>query len=609
MVQQTAKQVTVEWTAQQLASSSVYIPCEPAPVVSFAAEELRRYLCRIIGRMLPLCSAVTVPPAAVAIAQNEPPVTLATGTPMPRGFRISPGPDTISVHAANPETVLQGIYRFLEGFGCIWSVLGRDQEFVPSRPADRFRFEELQCSPQFHTVAYCSDIVSWHYTQPDLYRERIAEDLDLLDWMAKTGATRFFFIRHPFDSKSVIEELAERCAQRGITVEVGGHILPTLLSREWFYQHPEYFPATHRGQRIDVGNLCASNPRARDIVGKGAVQFVSAAGHTAALHVWGADVLGGGWCRCNRCQKLTPQEQSVLVCNAVAEALEKEGLDTRVYYLAYHDTIEPRLRIEPHPRVWCEFAPRERCYGHAISDAQCGSNRYYHQGLLGYLEAFEKRVRVFEYYGDAILFFGCLVPIPEVIQQDVREYSKVGVAELSFLQFGRFSRWAYAPNFVSFAAATRGASTEVALEQLFARWNGDPRLLRRAFRNLEAVMCRLVRYGDIRIRPKRRAQRDELRAALATHLPQLGQVAESLAAGHTPSLQSLALLVRYTQTVLEGIAHELDSGGAAQAVFARALQILEAADRRFKGVWGEADLPVIHDLFNMAPFVAGWGGS
>ncbi len=606
MVARGGNRATFVWSARQLASCCICTPAQPHTTVSFAAEELARYLRRMVGGSIPVLARTELSEYSLAIAPLSPNFSLFPCPSRTQSFTIQPGPETISVHAASPSLLLHGVYRFLEELGCVWSPHGRSFEIVPRLGAKPIALPEYHSRPRFRSVAYCSDIITWHYTEPEFLRERVTEDEELIDWMAKTGATNFFFIRHPFDTRSVIDELRPHFDARGITVEVGGHILPILLDRGCFQQHPDYFPLSRSGRRNEAGNLCVSHPQARALVAQKARALLTASPGAGALHVWGADVFGGGWCHCHACQPLSPQEQSLLVCNAIAEQLDKDGCKIPVYYLAYHDTIEPHLRIQPHPLVWCEFAPRERCYGHSIDDRTCGVNQHYHNALQAYIQLFGGQVRAFEYYGDAILFFGCLVPIPHVIAEDIAAYQDLGVAELSFLQFGQFSRWAYAANFAAFGATTRGASVSAALQGLWRQWGAEAGILNTVFGELEKIMRTLVRYGDVRLPPKRLTQRRALRHALSIHLPRLTAIATELDSHHSPSLAALGLLVRYTQTVFEGVAHEIDTGNTAEVIFRHALNILQSVDRTVKGVWGDIDLAVIHDLYKAAPLVPGW---
>ena len=109
---------------------------------------------------------------------------------------------------------------------------------------------------------------------------------------------------------------------------------------------------------------------------------------------------------CAQCRKLSPQMQYMKVVNAIAAAQQSAAGGIPVAYLAYHDTIEPDRKLRPLPNVWFEWAPRERCYIHAIDDPACNINPRYHESLKRYIDIFEGRGHVFEYYADAILFGG-----------------------------------------------------------------------------------------------------------------------------------------------------------------------------------------------------------
>ena len=137
-------------------------------------------------------------------------------------------------------------------------------------------------------------------------------------------------------------------AERGIEAEYGGHVLQLLLPRDRFAAHPEYFPSGEDGRRMERGNLCVSNRAALELVRAGALGYVRDNPEMAMLHIWGADVRRGAWCRCAECAALSPQLQYMKVVNEIAAALAPEGdAAPPVAYLAYHDTLEPDPALRP----------------------------------------------------------------------------------------------------------------------------------------------------------------------------------------------------------------------------------------------------------------------
>ena len=206
--------------------------------------------------------------------------------------------------------------------------------------------------------------------------------------MAARGINAFSYIRHLRDSRFKIDELRPLYREHEIASEYGGHVLQMLLPRDRFAANPEFFPFGADGKRNPRGNLCASNEAAIALVREGAVRYISENPECALLHVWGADVKAGAWCRCGECSRHSPQHQYLKVVNAIAAALAEGPTDgTPVAYLAYHDTLEPVPDLKPLPNVWFEWAPRERCYGHAIDDDSCATNPRYLESLKRYLES------------------------------------------------------------------------------------------------------------------------------------------------------------------------------------------------------------------------------
>jgi len=571
----------------------------------FAAEELARYLSRMSGRPLEVVVDPQVSGTAIAIGK-------ATAAPLPSGayLAVLPSPDGVTLAGESEVGVLHAVYRFLGKLGCQWSFHGSEEERIPPLSAGEIQLSEICETPRFRVRAYASDLHTWHYLERQHLEERLAGDRDFVDWMAKVGANAFFFIRHPFDTQLTVPDLLPEFRKRGIAPEYGGHVIPLLLPRDWHAAHPEYFPQDASGNRTEAGNVCASSTEALRHIARRALAWVQEHPETGAFHLWGADLWGGGWCRCAGCASLSPQDQSLRVCNAVAGALEEMGLEIPVYYLAYHDTVDAELSLRPAPNVWVEFAPRERCYGHAIADPSCAANARYRSALQRYIELFEGRARVFEYYGDSILFCGCAVPLAAVIREDMSHYHRSGVREVSMLQFGAHSLWAYPLNFLAFAAAGWGAC-EPQWEAYCVRL-GDPAAAQRYFAAIEEAMRGVVTYGDVRRPPRGRGHEllpaiEQARCVLAWWAERFRTAAaHSGASGGFPAGDPLdqGPLLEYTETLLRGVAREIsDSPGAleeARSLYTRALAKLVGVAPRNLGLWGKLNLPVIHRFYDFA---------
>ena len=170
-----------------------------------------------------------------------------------------------------------------------------------------------------------------------------------------------------------------------------------------------------------------------------------------------------------------------------------------IAYLAYHDTIDPHPGLKPLDNVWFEWAPRERCYSHAIDDPACEINPRYLESLKRYIEIFNGRGHVFEYYADAILFGGLGFATPAVVARDLRAYQRLGITSISCLTFGAYSAMAYPVNLEAFVRGSRDPDFEpdatlvdVACRAASAMRPRDGRCLSRGRARVEAVprLCR-----------------------------------------------------------------------------------------------------------------------
>jgi hypothetical protein len=578
------------------APPTITISASAGDPVVFAANELQHYLSRITG-------------AAVTIARGngranllrlgeagacEEAVTIGTDA-----FAVTPTGDGAVIVGESARAVLHGVYALLEQLGCRWSLQHRREEVVPrlgSLPPVR----PIRAAPRFAVRGYSADIMTWHYGNAEHLAEHLAADYEFIDWMGKTGANAYFFIRHPFDMQLTIPELLPEFARRGIAAEYGGHVIPQLLPRELFRDHPEYFPQSTAGERREFGNLCTSNLAALRLATANAIAYVREHPELSVLHIWGADLWDGGWCRCSACASVSVQDQSLRLCNAVARALAEAGVPRPVCYLAYHDTIEADVHERPGDQVMVEFAPRERCFAHALNDPACETNPRYRDALERYVELFDGRVRIFEYYADAILFCGCAVPLGDVIAADLDYFHALGIREITCLQFGAFSVWAYPVNFATYAVTTRlpGCNVAALRDASATRFGPAAGAVATTLAQLEAIMREVVTYGDIRRPPKNSARRLQLAPRLVTAAERCAALAGALAPYEgSDDARALQALLRYNAALLQGVAGEA-GGRRDAALYEPALAIMHAVDRRFSGLWGAETLPAIHGYYD-----------
>ena len=594
---------------------AVRLPAASDGVIRFAVGELADGLRAMLGGeggSVAVTEGDRTAPADVAIrlvvqrAQGGAKESSAAGA-ADDSFAIARRDGEIVLEAPGSRGLLHSSYHLLELLGARFPMTGAPR-FPRIDRARLLALEPCRVEPAFERRAFVSDIMTWNYTDPDRFQLHLGHDREFIPWMARHGINAFSYIRHATDSRLRIEEIAPLYRERGIEVEYGGHVLQLLLPRERFDSDPEYFPIGADGKRMARGNLCVSNQTAMDLVRANALKYVTDYPENRLLHVWGADVYGGAWCRCGECAGLSPQLQYMKVVNAIAEAIAG-GTGTsgpRVAYLAYHDTIEPDPRLEPGANVWFEWAPRERCYSHAIDEPACETNPRYWESLKRYLELFDGRGHVFEYYADAILFGGLGFATPSVIARDLRAYHSLGLRSISCLTFGAFSVLAYPVNLMAFVRGSRdlGFDPDATLADAAAeRHPACATEVAAAYRAIERASALVLTYGDV-MRPKIGAdavarKRAELAGAVAEIRSAIEAAEHVLAASKLPLVAAERELWEYGLQTLTGIGEYL-GGTSREAAIRRiesALDHIRAIELEIKGNWGAYDIDRFHQTW------------
>lgn len=398
-------------------------------VLEYAAAELRRHL-RMAGT-----------------ADGGGDITIESGGGGGDAFAVTVAPGHVRITGDNERGALNGVYWLLEQVGFGWVEPGeRGVAFAPGRTLIEGKHRESPAFPRRTLIlgqdALHDDWRQWlefasrnrlnslffHDTPPS--RPGRANGHPPTAEALETDGGGWLFERWRDDGA----EITAAASQRGMSLQFGGHHLPTLVPRAEFAEHPDWFPL-RRDARDARYNLCVSSPGAVERLGLEAVTFVERFPGAAVYHFWADDIRGGGWCECAGCGVMSPSDQALLATNAVARALRGSG--ARVAHLAYHDTVVPPAAVIPDDDVQLLWAPRERCYAHPIAEATCTKNgREYWEPFTGLVRAFGggvPRVQAFEYFSDAILFKGLTPPHLGALPADAGAYAAAGVFDFQDL--------------------------------------------------------------------------------------------------------------------------------------------------------------------------------
>ncbi len=599
-----------------VASPRVRFGAAAGEVGSLAARDLSSGLAAMLRTEVVSSADASLAPAEIIIDLGDAASAAQRSSIALEGdsFDVSRAAESIVIRAGTERGLIHAASNLFEKLGAQFPP-GVAPLYPRIESARLAALEPWSVTPAFNRRAFVSDIMTWNYNFPDRLDLHLRHDHEFIPWMARRGINAFSYIRHAHDTRLKIDEISPLLRAHGIGVEYGGHVLQLLLPRDLFAEHPEYFPAGEDGVRAAHGNLCVSNPDAVALVRAGAVAYVHDHPENELLHIWGADVRRGAWCRCGRCRELPPQLQYMDVVNAIAGELGADYKAPSVAYLAYHDTIEPHPGLKPLDNVWFEWAPRERCYSHAIDDADCEINPRYLESLKRYIEIFDGRGHVFEYYADAILFGGLGLATPAIVARDLRAYKQLGLRSISCLTFGAYSVMAYPVNLEAFVRGSRDPNFEPDSSLLDTSAGRHPRCapeMDAAYRAVERASKLYLDYADVMspVMPPEKAarKRGELREGALTFNEAIAAADEIARSVDTPLADAEKDLWRYSSDVLAGLSEYLGAlvesgaerhklGEAAIAKVAGAIERIREIDPKIKGTWGAYDLEWIREIW------------
>ncbi len=391
-----------------------------SPVLEVAAAEAQR----LLGRLGVSCAtraaksakgyALTLTPAGARPMRPD----TAFATVRHDGYRLAVAAGGVSLSAPTPKGALNALYDFAERLGFVFLTPGADGEWAPQRA----RPVPAGCAtvnPRFPYRGMFGGTNTPPYSQEE--------------WLV-------FFAKLRFNAQSGGDTAL--CTKLGIRPEQGGHGMAELLPRSLFEKRPELFrmfqPEDFSGKRMADSNFCPTHPETARLVRDNFRKQLARHEGAYAIHAWADDLPAGGWCMCSRCRALTASDQSQLAMNMQAEAIRLERKPMRVPTIAYHDTLFPGRLIRPARECFLLYAPRERCYAHALNDPKCSRNRVYLEALHAWMKQFEGYgdAHTFEYYCDQILYRGHYAFLPEVVLEDMRVYEQAGIESHMTLQVG-----------------------------------------------------------------------------------------------------------------------------------------------------------------------------
>lgn len=395
-------------------------------VLRFAAEELAKYAGRMTGE------GATIGEAGQG---KNIYLTVDSGVGSGDTFLLRSAPDGLVISSPGTRGVLHGVYAYLESLGCRFPFPGEEHEVVPRRELTTVGYDQREV-PSFERRGMTFSGNREHAR----------------GWIDFCGKQRLNWVFHhtQFEGGWWVENrdvLWPELQKRGMTLELGGHYIPGFIPRDLFHEHPDWFRFAN-GARVNEYNFCPSSRPAMEYLKERVRQYIREMPEAEVYNVWADDTAedASTWCFCEQCRQYSPSDQNLLVMNAMAEAVRDVKPTAKLVCIAYHETVVPPEKVEPGPGVVMMWAPRERCYAHALDDPNCAKNRQHAAWLEKLVKVFNPaEAEVFEYYPDQVVFNHMMPAIADTIAGDIRYYKRLGIGLIEPLLTPFTSPWLSVP--------------------------------------------------------------------------------------------------------------------------------------------------------------------
>ena len=311
--------VSKEWT--------IHLP-PGADHAKKAAEDLSRY----IGLLANLSRDKPRKPPAIIDANTSAPskniiaLYCENRGPEQNGFGWTAETERAEIRGESGRGLCNGIYSFLSALGISWPAPG--QEKLPSQGTD-------QSSKFLLTIGRAHEPSGYNGSNPaaapfrrfvpsgkKMIRTILKNSEAFAAWAARKRYDALVFPLAYFSSGAAgrLQQLKQIAGEYDITLEAGGRDLSSLVPRNNFLFHSDFFRMVE-GRRVKAHHFCPTNPGSIGIINKKAGKLFQAAEGIKVFHLWPDKGAENIWCSCPTCRAFTPAEQNRIAVNAAADVL------------------------------------------------------------------------------------------------------------------------------------------------------------------------------------------------------------------------------------------------------------------------------------------------
>ena len=369
-------------------------------VIDFAAEELKKYL----RMMMPRCGEIDIsyePQAKdgfrLGLLEDFGLPCEAEDVVLDDIVHIDTDLEGGILAGSNSRSVLFAVYRYLRLNGCRWLYAGIDGEHIPVKDIQPQKYHKLadhrfrgHCNEGAENQTCMMETIDF-YAKQELNVYMIEFDNPYAYYAS--------YYDHMFNPARPAEPITydqalqwkRQCeveiSKRGLQFHDMGHGWTAepfgLDSREgWTVQEVKLTPDQEEALALIGGkrelwrgvalntNLCMSNPKVRTTMATYIADYAQSATNVDFLHVWLADG-SRNHCECDECVKMRPSDYYLMIMNELDEILTQRGLDTRIVFIAYLDTLfaPEHVSIKNPKRFSLLFAPIQRSYCSSVDES------------------------------------------------------------------------------------------------------------------------------------------------------------------------------------------------------------------------------------------------
>ena len=227
------------------------------------------------------------------------------------------------------------------------------------------------------------------------------------------------------------------CKKMDVDVEYELHAIRTLLPRELFQEHPEYFREDGTGRRVADYNCCFSSPEAVEAMRPQLEKLLQWMKPTTHRYFLWADDKQWKFCHCEKCRGYSPSEQTLMYESRLLDMLREYDPQATLAHLTYHQTLDAPVKVKAPEGIFMEFAPIYRDYSQALPEETLTQLK---ENLL----AFPPHTQhILEYWLDASLVcrwkkdsLQRLDFHPEACARDIKMYRRLGARSIT-----QFATW------------------------------------------------------------------------------------------------------------------------------------------------------------------------